>query len=348
MFRRALIAALIASCTPLPPLAWRIADWASAPEASWPYHLVGLDLPLALGSARQGVIVAVIDSGVDPGHPDLVDHLLPSLDVWQPIRGDDRLINGHTVHDYTGRDGNGHGTHVTGILVQALAQSPPGLIKVLPIKATNHLGETDTQVLVQAIQAAIGAGAKVLNISLDGPANTGEHPTLTAAIAKAAAQGVVVVAATGNQSDRQRGSIAPVGLPAAIPGVIGVSATTRDDRVADYANGGPETTLTAPGGGSQRDQQILAAWPTYPTFAGIQHQITRPEARLSGTSMATPLVSATAALLLAQEPWLTPRQVRLRLIATADDLAPPGHDPDSGWGRLNSGRALTRGGHHGP
>jgi serine protease len=100
-----------------------------------------------------------------------------------------------------------------------------------------------------------------------------------------------------------------------------------------------ELDLVAPGG--EGTDPILSTWPTYATIENLQRRVrTLNYALSSGTSMATPHVTAVAALLLAREPELSPTQVRARLIATAQDIGIEGFDSDSGYGRLDAYRAL--------
>lgn len=321
----------------------------------WNLRLAAVDSAWSMTLGQRGLKVAVIDSGVDPRHPDLQGHLLDLIDVWEETEGPDLLQTASGALSFDGMDGNGHGTHVAGILAATVNDASrisgvaPG-VTVLPIKATDYQGNTSALTLAKAVKRAVDEGCRVLNISIGGPPGARGSQTLKAAIDHALAAGVVVVAATGNESDRRTGHVSAVTIPAAYPGVIAVAAVTEKDEIALYSNGGPETVLAAPGGGATRREgaKIRSTWPTYATFESLRAHINGPYADLAGTSMACPHVSGVVALLLSQEPHLTPQQVKVRLAATADDVNLPGYDTASGYGRLNAYRALRGNGHDGP
>lgn len=319
----------------------------------WNIRSAKIDSAWSIVNSNTAIKVAVIDSGVDPNHPDLVDSLLPLEDIYNEEKGSDVYRNpftGDTIN-FGGRDGNGHGTHVTGIIAATMnngigvAGVAGGGVKILPIKSTDYAGNTDAATLTAAFQRAIDKGANVINISIGGPASKGTR-ALQSVIQLALQRNIPIVSATGNESSRNSGNIAPITVPAAYPGVIGVGAHTEYDKVASYSNGGPEIDLIAPGGGGRSSslregQQIWSTWPSYNTYEFYQKRVTSTYyASTSGTSMACPHVTGVVALLLAREPNLTPAQIRSRLIATSDDLGSPGFDEDSGYGKLNALRAL--------
>ncbi len=329
----------------LPPLAemWNLKQ-ANIPAA---WKIVDKPTPLT---------VAVIDSGVDPDHPLLKPQLLPLEDVWNDVVGKDILrskSDSTFEENYGGRDGNGHGTHIAGIIHMVANQAQAGgPVKILPIKATNMAGATNALVLTQAFQRALEKGAKVINLSI-GTVNERNPPgskALQDIIQLVLNQGIVVIGATGNESQRSVNTIARISAPAFYEGLIAVGAVNDKNNVADYSNGGPEIELVAPGGGGARrnaGQQILSSWPTYRTFESYQGRIrTLGQAATSGTSMAAPHVTGTVALLLAKEPQLTPAQVRARLMVSADDIKgnrqqTGGFDQSTGWGQLNAFQALS-------
>jgi subtilisin family serine protease len=321
---------------------------------SWNLHQAGIDTAWTFTTGLRSLKVAVIDSGVDPDHPDLRDHLLPLIDVWEETEGSDTMHTTTGTLSFDGKDGNGHGTHVAGILAGTLDRESgiggvaPG-VTVQPIKATDYEGNTNAYTLARAINRAVSEGCRVINISIGGPPDAAEGPYLRQTVEQAIAKGVVIVAATGNESDRRTGKIVPVAIPAAYPGVIAVAAVTDKDKVANYSNAGPETTLAAPGGGGSRREgaRIRSTWPTYTTFEGMKARIDGPYAELAGTSMACPHVAGAVALLLSREPSLTPAQVRVRLAGTSVDIGAPGYDTDSGFGRVQVDRALEATGHGG-
>lgn len=311
-----------------------------------------------LTTGDNSLTVAVIDSGVDPNHPDLSPHLLTLEDVWARTQGSDIFTDpfSRQTINFGGKDGNGHGTHVTGVIGavmnngQGVAGVAGGGIKILPIKATDYSGNTDAAVLTNAFQTAINKGAHIINISIGGPRSKSTR-ALEDVVKQALDKGIPIIAATGNESARFRNSIQPVSVPAGYPGVIAIGAHTEFNRVASYSNGGVEVDMVAPGGGGRdlrrgEGQQIWSTWPTYATSEFFAKRTTSTHfAATSGTSMACPHVTGVVALMRSREPLLSPQQIRARLIATADDIETPGFDTATGYGKLNAIRALRWTGH---
>lgn len=319
----------------------------------WNMRSAKIDQAWTLVKSNPGILVAVIDSGVDPNHEDLVDHLEPLEDIYNELKGSDIYRNPFTseVINFGGRDGNGHGTHIAGIIAASMdnnlgvAGVAGGGVRILPIKATDYAGSTDAATLTAAFQRAIDRGAKVINISIGGPVSKSTR-ALESVIQVALQRNITIVSATGNESARDKGVVSPITVPAAYNGVIAVGAHTEKDRVASYSNGGAQVDLVAPGGAGrsnvlQEGQQVWSTWPSYNTYEFFQKRVTSTlYAATSGTSMACPHVAGVVALMLAREPNLTPAQIRSRLIATADDMDAPGFDENTGYGKLNAYRAL--------
>ncbi|MFF5079105.1 S8 family serine peptidase [Actinoplanes sp. NPDC000266] len=282
-----------------------------------PYKSQQWDLPKISTSAAQavttgaGVVVAVIDSGVDAGHADLAGQVLPGIDY---------------ITDTTGAsaDPHGHGTHVAGTIAAltgngaGVASIAPG-VKILPIRTLDAKGQGVMSDTASGIVWAADHGADVINMSLGG---TSQVSAVTTAISYARSKGVTVVAAAGNS--RAQGS--PTSYPAADPGVIGVAATDPADKVASFSNHGGYVDVAAPG------VNILS---TYPAKLGGYTS-------MSGTSMAAPHVAAVAALLKAHNRKVTPDQVQTALESSAVDLGPAGKDADFGYGRIDAAGALTK------
>jgi membrane-anchored mycosin MYCP len=271
--------------------------------------------PLATGA---GIRVAVIDSGVDDGNPQLKGRV---------AKGRDFLRN-----DSDGRqDCVGHGTGVASIIAAApidgvgfhgLAPDativPVRISEALDVGDGKEKGDSGSpEGLAKAITWAAGAGhAQVINLSLSTIADT---PEVRGAVAGAVASGVVVVAAVGNHATEGN----PTPYPAADDGVIGVGATDAAGLRASYSQHGGYVDLTAVG-----DKVTMAAVGSGQTIE-------------SGTSFAAPYVAATAALVLQRFPDLSPAQVQRRLIATADPAPGGRRSDDYGYGLLNPYRALT-------
>jgi subtilisin family serine protease len=297
--------------------------------AERPWHLDHARFPAAWAAGRGGgIVVAVVDSGVDATHPDLAPRLAPMVDVVAMLGRAD-VLGGE---DYAGRDGNGHGTFVAGLVVGQgatlgdIGGAPDAT--VLPIKVARANGFLDDAAIARGITAAVAGGADVVNLSVGGPEPS---PLLLEALAEAFERGIPVVAASGNEAE-------PVGYPAGYHGVIAVGALAADDSVPWYSNRGPALVLGAPGG--DRARPLRGTWPTY--LASRPAGLPAGYAEEMGTSMASPLVAAAAALLLAAEPRLTGPQVLTRLGGACRDVGAPGYDPDSGWGALDVPRLLGR------
>jgi serine protease len=261
-------------------------------------------------STGEGVIVAVIDTGVDAQHPDLAANVLSGYDAVADLAGESTDVHGHGTHVA------GTIASVTGNNMGVTAVAPD--VRILPVKALSDDGSGNVSDTAEGVIWAAGNGAHVINMSLGGPVRS---VALGNAVAYARSLGVTVVAAVGNE--REQGS--PVSYPGADEGVIGVAATTSSDTVAYYSNAGDHVDVAAPGSG------IIS---TYPVARGSY-------ASSSGTSMASPHVAATVALLKAYQPALTPDQIEDALERSAVDLGPPGFDPDYGHGRVDAVAALA-------
>lgn len=279
------------------------------------------------------VAAAVVDTGVDPRHPDLAGRLLPMLDMVGDDTYDGRV-------SFEGRDGNGHGTHIAGIMAGVLGGAA---CPILPVKAIGNSGVGDDRTIARGVRAAVdwrdpsrpGLRVRAINLSVGGKTSSA---VLEGAIRYALSKDVLVVVAAGN---RERG----VDFPAAEPVSFAVGATNARDQLAGYSNRGPELAITAPGGDGS--ESVMSTWPTYLTSSDYKKGVSAPHAYggMVGTSMAAPHVTAAAALLLASDNRLSAEQVRTRLQATSDDLGPVGPDPYFGVGRLNVKSAMGKGAH---
>lgn len=268
-------------------------------------------------SRGKGIVVAVIDTGVQAGHPDLKGRVLKGRDYVQ----DDRSAS----------DLNGHGTHVAGIIAanennkRGIAGLAPSA-KILPVRVLNSAGNGNTLAVARGIRWAVNQDADVINLSLAGDQPDGH---VEAAVRYAAKRNVVVVAAAGN-----RGCAGPTSYPAAYPGVIAVGAINRNGGVEPYSNCGPYVDLVAPGT-NIRSTMIRRPSLSLPCSRGKDYCM------ISGTSMASPYVAAAAAIVLARTRHkLGPIRVARLLTSRADDAAAPGFDNAAGNGILNVNRSL--------
>lgn len=272
-----------------------------------------IDAELTWNAATgYGVRVAIIDTGIDKDHPDLIDNLMGGVN-FVPKR---RRINPDAWDD-----DNGHGTHVAGIV--GAADNDGGVIGVAPevslygVKVLNRQGSGYLSDIIAGIEWAVNNNMQVINMSLGTDAYTS---TLKAACNAAYASGVTLVAAAGNDGDTYSDS--DVDYPAAYASVIAVAATNIADTRASWSSDGPEVELAAPG------VNIRSTWKN-----GEYNTI-------SGTSMASPHVAGVAALVLSDEA-LTPDQLRIRLQDTADDLGYPDFDTLYGYGLVDAEEAVT-------
>lgn len=271
---------------------------------------------------KTSVIVAVIDSGIDPSHPDLQNRMTTGFDFVN--------LDGDPVDDH------GHGTHVAGIIAAA-PNNRRGIAGIswgaslMPLKACDFTGACGSFEVAAAIAHAAGSGAKVVNISLG--ADLGGCPSeLQLAGALANASGVVLVASAGNSA--QQGN--PRMYPAGCDGYVGVGATTPQDTWAPFSEHNDDVDVSAPGVG------IYSTIP--PGLGGMEDYPTTPGyGPASGTSMAAPHVAGLAALLFAQHPEWAPADVERRLEESAVDLGKPGRDEYFGAGRISIARALGAG-----
>jgi len=261
-------------------------------------------------STGAGVIVAVIDSGVNAGHPDLRGHVLPGIDYVR--EGGDGTS-----------DEAGHGTTVAG-LIAASRDDGEGVVglapdaKILPVRVLDSANQyRDPLVVADAIVWAVDHGARVINLSLGSEKSDN---ALADAIDYAFARDVVVVACVGNVGTN---ASSPIWHPAREPGVIAVSGVGNDGKAWSGSLIGQETVLAAPA------SHLMGAKPK--GYEWVQ-----------GTSFAAPLVSATAALVRSRYPQMTAANVVQRLIATARDAGLRGRDSRYGFGIVDPLAALTR------
>jgi subtilisin family serine protease len=274
------------------------------------FKLMNAPAAWAITKGDPSVGVAVLDTRVETTHVDLQD----------------KVVTGPTfLTDTTSCPATtpfpDHGTHVTGTIAAATDNNVgvAGLgwnTRVLSIRVLDDCGAGLSSDIAQGIDAAVAAGARVINMSLAGQANR----TLSQAVARAVRAGVVLVAAAGNDSGGQV-SNTNADYPAMFPGVLGVAATTRNDVLAGFSNFGTWIPLAAPGD---------RIWSTISLHrVGVE----------SGTSMAAPHVAAVAALMFAAAPKLTGFDVAAKLEQTA--VAIPGTGTQFRYGRVDAAAAVA-------
>ncbi len=274
-----------------------------------PFATVGF--PAAWDRTRGGgVTVAVIDTGISAGHPDLAGKLWTNPAERADGRDDDGDgyvddLNGVDIvnHDGDPTDDHGHGTGVAGV-VAAVTDNGSGVTggcwscRVMPVKALDATGNGYDTDIAAGVVWAVDHGADVVNLSLGGPVGS---RALASAIAYAESHGVVVVAAAGNAGTTT------VTYPADYPTVLSVAATSTDGTTrASYSSYGSWVDVAAPGTTLTTMLTTASFNPTHRLYGTMQ-----------GTSLATPVVSAGAALARAAAPDLSPAAIRDAATATA-------------------------------
>jgi len=271
--------------------------------------------------------------GVDLTNPEFKD----------PSSGRNNLVQGYNAFTRSSdsedvQDDNGHGTAMAGVIA-ALKDNNKGIVgiapdaKIMPIKAMDADGEGEDSIIADGIIWAVDNGAKIINLSIG---SEEQSKILDDALKYAADKGCLLVGASGNkkgfddgqpiQSDQTQEPISnEVAYPGADPNVLAVSAVDRYDRITDFSLIGPEVRLSAPG-----NRILTTFWS--PDEIGLAYS--------TGTSIATPLVSASAALLWSGYPELTAQDIERALFSSASDLGARGQDDQYGFGRVDVYRAF--------
>jgi hypothetical protein len=279
----------------------------------WGLNTIGIQNAWnGIGQVSGEVTVAVIDEGVDMEHPDLINRIAPG------------------GYDFVDEDNNPrpnpldpeeqHGTHVAGI-ISAETNNSIGIagtagtypVKILPLRVLAYGNGNDFDI-AEAIKYAADKGVEVINMSLGG---YGSSEVLEDAVEYALEKNVVVVAAAGNEMDN-----ANYYSPANIDGVVTVSAVNNMNSLAGFSNYGTVVELAAPG------VNILSSVP------GARYE------SWDGTSMATPFVSGSAALLILKNPNFSRAIIEGMLFDSAKDLGASGRDSSFGYGLLDVNAAL--------
>ena len=260
--------------------------------------------------ALTGPPIAIIDSGADPRHEDLRGRIIGCA-----------TATATQVREGSCDDGEGHGTHVAGIAAAATGNGRgisgvAGSSPLLICKALGSQGSGSAANVAACVTWAARKGAKVISMSLGGPASRTLHEAIQAAWARGGAGGAVIVAAAGNEG---RGNTS---WPAAFSEVVSVAATGRNGRVASFSDSNADVEIAAPG------VSILSL------RAGGGY------VEMSGTSMAAPCVAGAAALLWGKQGVRTAAAVRTALDHSVVDRGARGRDPYYGFGTLD----LARGG----
>ncbi len=275
--------------------------------AAW--HLSKIQAPQAwdFTTGLSSIAIAILDSGVNLSHPDLVLKLLPGYNY---------VANNSNV-----ADDNGHGTAVTGVAAAAgnngigVAGVAYGCM-ILPVKVSDASGYAAYSAIASGINYAANQGARVINISIAGSAASS---TLQNAVNYAWAHNAVVVAAAGNNGN------STLMYPAACANVMAISAIEPNDTLSTFSSFGSDIAVSAPGNN---------IWTT-------QNDSNYPYGGWWGTSVASPVVAGVAALVASANPSLSNTQIVSLIKANADDLGAAGYDTAFGWGRVNARRSVV-------
>lgn len=284
----------------------------------WGLSRVGASEGWAAGTG-DGTVIAIVDTGVDLLHEDLVDQLVAGHDFV-----DD---------DADPRDENGHGTHVAGIAgastdnCRGVSGIAPG-VRLMPVRVLDENGDGFSDDVRAGVEWAVDNGADVVNLSLGVEGAQLFGTALDAAVNYAWDNGVIPVVAAGNDY--------VLGSGFADEPALVVAATTRDDTKPTYSNGvgSAKWGLAAPGGSSSQavpadeEEDVLSTW--WNRDEPGEHDVYAYD---SGTSMAAPHVAGAAAIL--RSLGLSPQETVDRLLATARDIGPRGDDSTFGHGLLD-------------
>lgn len=301
-----------------------------------------------ISKGSPGVIVAVVDTGVDVTHPNLRPniwvnpHEIPNNGIDDDHNGCVDDVNGcsfvsdsspgcHNVTNGYVNDDIGHGTFVAGII--GAAANGTGMVgvarnvRIMAVKVLDCYGAGDTVATARGIVYAARMGARVINLSLGGVMDS---QVVRDAIDEATRDGALVVAAAGNDGADS------VSFPARYAPVLAVGATSRSNPAAraPFSNWGPEIGVVAVG------EDVVGTVP--PSRCGIIFQCLPDGAHATGdgTSFSTPQVSGLAALMLSVNPSLTPGRI-IDIIKNSATPLPPGSTPGwAGYGRIDMAAAL--------
>jgi subtilisin family serine protease len=266
------------------------------------WHLQTINAPVAWNtSVGSGVTVAILDSGIDATHPDLVGQLVPGWNFYDN--------NSNTA------DVNGHGTMVAGV-VAARGNNSIGVAgvawgaKLMPVRVSDASGTGTLSAFANGLTYAADHGARIANLSF---------PVQSSQSTQAAAQYFVN---KGGVVFNSAGNYAALDSTPPSNSLVSVSATGSTDILASWSSYGPYVDLSAPG---------VGIWTT--SLGGGYSSV-------SGTSFSSPLSAGVAALMMSVNPSLAPSQIVSLMESTAVDLGTAGYDYSYGYGRVNAGAAV--------
>jgi subtilisin family serine protease len=275
------------------------------PMSGSEWHLSTIGAPTAWAyTSGAGITIAILDTGVDGTHPDLAANMVPGWNFYD---------NNSDTHDV-----NGHGTMVAGTAAAVTnngvgVAAVAGAAKIMPIRIADPSAYALWSTVAQGITYAADHGARVVNLSYQGASSSS---TIQQAASYLRSKGGVLFVAAGNTGAVD--NTAPTDL------MMVVAATLADDSHASWSTYGSFVDISAPGYNIVSTAPGGSYWYCW------------------GTSLSTPIVAGTAALILAKRPDFTPAQVDAALKSTATDLGASGPDIYFGAGRVNAAAALQQ------
>ena len=278
------------------------------PARNQQWHLNRLEIDkIPVKNVASSIKVAVLDTGVMANHPDFAGIIVSGYDVYGK--------------NLEGRDPNGHGTHVAGIIAALNDNGVAGRgvfpgVQIMPVRVLDETGYGDDADVAKGVIWSVENGAQIINLSLGG---VDYSEALRASISYATTKGVLVVTAAGNSYLEGN----PIIYPAAYPGSYAVGATMPGDTRAPFSTTGDYVDIAAPG------FAITSTW--------NQGSI----ATMSGTSMAAPIVSGVAALLMVNFPNLSSQEIENLISKSALDIGEKGFDNQFGNGLVDPLYAVT-------
>ena len=336
---------------------YKVRTMAAPNDAGFPFqwHYPLIDLPTAWDTTAGSpeVIVAVVDTGILSGHPDLGGQWVAGYDFVRSAQsaGDGDGIDPDPEDTGGGRGGASssfHGTHVSGT-VAAAGNNRIGVVgvaynaRVMPLRALGVGGEGTTYDVDQAIRFAAGLAndsgtvpaqrANIINLSLGGAPFSQSSQEL---YQRVRAAGISMVAAAGNEASGRPS------YPAAYDAVISVAAVDAQRQRASYSNTGSSIDIAAPGGNNSVDLNGDGYPDGVLSTGGLEAGGSYSYTFQNGTSMAAPHVAGVLALMLSVNPGLSPADIDSLLIRgeLSDDLGAPGRDNEFGYGLVNAQRAV--------
>lgn len=329
------------------------ATWGQCYDDQWGLKRIGFSSEGAEGlwpKYAEPVTVAVIDTGIDMYHPDLLGATwINTKEIPANNKDDDNNgyiddVHGWNFVDENNNiaDNNGHGTIVAGIIA-AWTGNGVGIsgvnpwARIMPVKATDFNNKGWSINLARAIIYAVDNGARVINISIGGETLSQAEK---AALDYAKGKGVLVVVASGNKGINTKDF-----SPAGFENVITVSSTDVNDNRVNFSNWGKQVDIAAPG------TDILSLRALGTDYLVLEREAYKPGLgiagkdrqyyRTSGSSFSAPFVSGVASLILSENPKLTADQVKNMVVYSAKDVDVPGRDQYTGYGLLDAKLALS-------